>query len=291
MRWEDIKPHTIGRWHEILRAHGLSDQQLRDKHQPCPACGGTDRYRFDDKDGSGSYFCSQCGAGDGMSLLVKSTGMKFREALDSVASFLGLNTGDFERRQCEAPPKPKKPLTDRKQNRTAPEKAQQWLDKCEPRPFSPYTIHRIIPATDLVGTATAIVIPIYGHGELVNAAAIADDGRIAYAAGGFTYGGYTECGQDDGKSIFICCDWGDAWITSKSTGCLTLCCWSPANFYDVYKQAVERYEKPVYLAININDDELAAADSVPTKCIIPDGSDLIEQARKFKRALFDASEL
>jgi len=44
-----------GRWPEILAAlAGLSDAELSDRHQPCPRCGGTDRYRFDDKDGSGS---------------------------------------------------------------------------------------------------------------------------------------------------------------------------------------------------------------------------------------------
>ena len=51
-----------GRWPEILASlGGLSDQQLTDDHQPCPLCGGNDRYRFDDKDGSGSWFCNQCG--------------------------------------------------------------------------------------------------------------------------------------------------------------------------------------------------------------------------------------
>ena len=43
-----------GRWPEILAAlAGLSGEQLSNRHQPCPLCGGTDRYRFDDKDGSG----------------------------------------------------------------------------------------------------------------------------------------------------------------------------------------------------------------------------------------------
>ena len=44
-----------GRWPEILAAlAGLSGEQLSNRHQPCPLCAGTDRYRFDDKDGSGS---------------------------------------------------------------------------------------------------------------------------------------------------------------------------------------------------------------------------------------------
>lgn len=87
-----------GRWPEILPAlAGLSDAELSDRHQPCPLCGGTDRYRFDDKDGSGSWFCNQCGgkdqrggAGSGMDLLMRRQGWSFVEAARQVEAFLGL---------------------------------------------------------------------------------------------------------------------------------------------------------------------------------------------------------
>ena len=87
-----------GRWPEILAAlAGLSEAELRDRHQPCPLCGGTDRYRFDDKDGSGSWFCNQCGgkdqrggAGSGMDLLMRRQGWGFVEAARQVEAFLGL---------------------------------------------------------------------------------------------------------------------------------------------------------------------------------------------------------
>ncbi|MDM7937037.1 MAG: primase-helicase zinc-binding domain-containing protein [Cyanobium sp. CZS 48M] len=86
------------RWPEILAAlAGLSDKQLSNRHQPCPLCGGTDRYRFDDKDGSGSWFCNQCGgkdqrggAGSGMDLLMRRQGWSFVEAARQVEAFLGL---------------------------------------------------------------------------------------------------------------------------------------------------------------------------------------------------------
>ncbi len=87
-----------GRWPEILAAlAGVSEAQLRNRHQPCPLCGGTDRYRFDDKDGSGSWFCNQCGgkdqrggAGSGMDLLMRRQGWSFVEAARQVEAFLGL---------------------------------------------------------------------------------------------------------------------------------------------------------------------------------------------------------
>ena len=96
----DILEAARGRWPEILHAlAGLSTEQLTDTHQPCPLCGGTDRYRFDDLEGSGSWFCNQCGgrdqhggAGSGMELLLRRTGMDFATAARRVEAHLGLPT-------------------------------------------------------------------------------------------------------------------------------------------------------------------------------------------------------
>lgn len=87
-----------GHWPSILGAlAGLSAQQLTDKHQPCPLCGGTDRYRFDDQNGSGSWYCNQCGgkdqsggAGNGMELLLRRTGWDFRTAAQRIEQHLGI---------------------------------------------------------------------------------------------------------------------------------------------------------------------------------------------------------
>lgn len=42
-------------------------------------CGGKDRFRFDNKDGLGTYFCSQCGSGDGFMLAQKVSGKPFKD--------------------------------------------------------------------------------------------------------------------------------------------------------------------------------------------------------------------
>ena len=73
-----IADATQGRWPDLLQHFaGLAPDQLTDRHQPCPCCGGTDRYRFDDRDGTGSWYCNQCGGkggtgggGTGMDLLL-----------------------------------------------------------------------------------------------------------------------------------------------------------------------------------------------------------------------------
>lgn len=78
-----------GKWFGILRHFGLDESFLRNRHGPCPMCGGKDRYRFDDKDGSGSYYCGGCGAGDGMALLMRYTGMDFKAAAKAVDEVVG----------------------------------------------------------------------------------------------------------------------------------------------------------------------------------------------------------
>ena len=51
-----------GQWPRLLgELAGLAPEQLQNRHQPCPACGGTDRYRWDRDDGPGGWFCNQCG--------------------------------------------------------------------------------------------------------------------------------------------------------------------------------------------------------------------------------------
>ena len=94
----DLNEAATGRWPEILSSlGGLTDQQLQDTHQPCPLCGGTDRYRFDDQNGSGSWFCNQCGgkhhaggAGSGMDLLMRLKGWEFKTAAQHLEQHLGI---------------------------------------------------------------------------------------------------------------------------------------------------------------------------------------------------------
>ncbi len=65
----------------------------REKHGPCPGCGGTDRYFFDNKYGRGDYHCRGCGHGDGFKLLELVHGWSFLEALKRVIEAVGLHGG------------------------------------------------------------------------------------------------------------------------------------------------------------------------------------------------------
>lgn len=85
-----IKQRARGQWPAILVALGIDPAHLRNRHGPCPACGGRDRFRFDDRDGDGRYYCNGCGAGDGFNLLEKTHRWTAPEALQAVARWLGM---------------------------------------------------------------------------------------------------------------------------------------------------------------------------------------------------------
>jgi putative DNA primase/helicase len=89
---------AAGRWPQLLmELGGLTPDQLENRHQPCPNCGGTDRYRWDNDDGPGGWFCNQCGgkdfmggAGSGMDLLMRVTGWDFKQATTRLEQHLGM---------------------------------------------------------------------------------------------------------------------------------------------------------------------------------------------------------
>ncbi len=86
MQHRPVQEVAAGRWRGILLAMGMDDRALTGKHGPCPMCGGKDRFRFDDKDGRGTFYCSGCGAGDGMALAMGLTGHSFREVAQRIES-------------------------------------------------------------------------------------------------------------------------------------------------------------------------------------------------------------
>jgi putative DNA primase/helicase len=77
------------RWREILPLFGIETRFLTNRHGPCPLCGGKDRFRFDDKDGSGSYYCNQCGAGAGLILIRKLKSWDYATACTEVDQIIG----------------------------------------------------------------------------------------------------------------------------------------------------------------------------------------------------------
>ncbi len=79
-----IHERCRGRWRDLLPLCGIDSSYLTGRHGPCPICReGNNRFRFDDKDGRGSWICNQCypKAGNGLDLLIRARGMAFKEAV------------------------------------------------------------------------------------------------------------------------------------------------------------------------------------------------------------------
>jgi len=86
----DLRQRARGRWLGILPSLGIDSRYLPGKHCPCPICReGKDRFRFDDKDGLGTWICSICGAGDGISLVMKVNGWTFKQAAVEIEKHIG----------------------------------------------------------------------------------------------------------------------------------------------------------------------------------------------------------
>ncbi|QEY23815.1 DUF7146 domain-containing protein [Neisseria animalis] len=88
----DIKAAAYGRWPEIHAALGIPAEYLNTrKHQPCPYCGGRDRYRYTDHRSGGGFICNQCtpDGGSGFDLLMLVFGYDFARAVNEVAALLG----------------------------------------------------------------------------------------------------------------------------------------------------------------------------------------------------------
>lgn len=97
----DTLERARGRWQEILPRLGISTTFLQNKHGPCPLCGGKDRFRWDNKDDNGGYYCGQCGPGSGMTLAQKKNGWDAGETFREIDEIIGNGPIEPVVRKCD----------------------------------------------------------------------------------------------------------------------------------------------------------------------------------------------
>ncbi len=88
-RVDRIKRRAHGQWTSVLKALGVTEELLNRRNQPCPMCGGTDRFQYTDRFGDGNYHCRGCGAGGGLKLAQACLGIGFTELLERLERLLG----------------------------------------------------------------------------------------------------------------------------------------------------------------------------------------------------------
>lgn len=110
----DIPALVRGRWREILPALGIPTEYLTNRHGPCPGCGGRDRYRFDDREGRGTFVCGGGGdtlTGDGFDLLMHVHGWSRQEVFRAVSEYLGMASSLPPRKPPQRPPETPRPAS------------------------------------------------------------------------------------------------------------------------------------------------------------------------------------
>lgn len=221
----EIKMLINGRWQSFFSSLGVDVDSPPLKHSPCPACGGVDRFRFDDKNGDGTWICGGSGdlqAGDGFALLQHILGCDFRDAVQIVKRYLGYDT----RPQIQytpiryVPPKAKaNPATSNLKN-YARNLYQTGTDNVAAHPYAKTKgigwqagATRNKASGKLIGSnADCIIVPVRDiqTGEVVAVQAINADGK-KQTFGSIKGHGFL-CGNDLDKALpwFVVEGWADA---------------------------------------------------------------------------------
>lgn len=130
---QTTKQRAQGKWTGII-SHICGEQATSRKHGPCPICGGKDRYRYDNKNGNGDWYCNVCGVGDGFRLLQETLGVDFAEAARQVDRLIATVPLDDE------PFKPDIDIKKRQRNLNT-----LWKNAKAPQFAIEYLRHRGIP--------------------------------------------------------------------------------------------------------------------------------------------------
>lgn len=116
-----------GHWRSILPHFGVSPKILNGRNQPCPMCGGRDRFRFTDAEERGLYYCSGCGPGSGWDLACKISGKSKSEVRKEALVLI------------KGAPTPATPQSDEKASRRAMK--ELWEGAVTPSATSPVGLY------------------------------------------------------------------------------------------------------------------------------------------------------
>ncbi|HED6943551.1 TPA: toprim domain-containing protein [Enterobacter kobei] len=299
---------ACGHWPRILPALGV--KVIKNRHQACPVCGGSDRFRFDDKEGRGTWFCNQCGAGDGLKLVEKVFDVSTSEAAQKVNAV----TGNLPLVAPEAMVAAETETdADRK---TAAAQAVRLMEKTRTATGNAYLTRKGFPGHEYVMlTATHktggvsyhagdVVVPLHDEtGALVNLQLINSDGLKRTLKGGQVKGtSHTIEGQKQaGKRQWIAEGYATALTVHHLTGETVMVALSSVNLLSLASLVRQKYPAcQIVLAADrdLNGDgqskAAAAADACEGTVALPpvfgDWNDAFVQKGEeaTRKAIYDA---
>ncbi|MFB2728716.1 primase-helicase zinc-binding domain-containing protein [Shewanella mangrovisoli] len=267
-----------GHWFDVLNGLGISIHV--NKHQPCPVCGGKDRFRFDDKDGRGTWFCNQCepNSGDGLALVCNAFGIKPYQAALMVAPFVGLDmaqpidTGRVKRHQQRAEQQQlQRQLAQQQTHQRAAQLAyditrqhcrvatakNQYLQVKGVLPFGSLQLIRSVTLPNSQSfKSDTLIIPVLNGARITSLQFIGADGQKTFLAGGQMKGGmFPLCNRIDATgTIYI----GEGFATCAAVAedmpqSQVICAFNAGGLVDVAKQV--RRSRPQANIIILADND------------------------------------
>lgn len=244
---ETVK-QACGHWPRILPALGV--KVIKNRHQSCPMCGGSDRFRFDDKEGRGTWFCNQCGAGDGLKLVEKVFGVTPSEAAGKVNAVTGnlspvapevIAVAEAE---TDADRKAAAALAVRLMEKTRPATGNAYLTRKGFPVLECLTLTAMHKTGGVMFRAGDVVVPLYDDtGALVNLQFINADGLKRTLKGGQVKGAchVIEGKKQAGKRLWITEGYATALTVHHLTGETVMVALSSVNLLSLASLARHKY--------------------------------------------------
>ncbi|HFJ7064444.1 TPA: primase-helicase zinc-binding domain-containing protein [Escherichia coli] len=308
MNVTDTVKQACGHWPRILPALGV--KVIKNRHQSCPVCGGSDRFRFDDKEGRGTWFCNQCGAGDGLKLVEKVFGVTPSEAAGKVNAVTG-----------NLPPVAPEVIAAAEAGTEADRKAAaalaaKLMEKTHTTTGNAYLTGKGFPGRECLTLTTMhktggvtfragdLVVPLYDDtGALVNLQLINSDGLKRTLKGGQVKGAcHTIEGQKQaGKRLWITEGYATALTVHHLTGETVMVALSSVNLLSLASLARQKHPAcQIVLAADrdLNGDGQTRAAAAANACegivalppVFGDWNDAFEQKGEdaTRKAVYDA---
>ncbi|HDR2790212.1 TPA: toprim domain-containing protein [Enterobacter asburiae] len=258
---ETVK-QACGHWPRILPALGVP--VIKNRHQACPVCGGSDRFRFDDKEGRGTWFCNQCGAGDGLKLVEKVFGVTPSEAAGKVNTITG-NLPPFSPAvtaiadaETEADRKVATALTAKLMEKTRPVTGNAYLTRKGFPDRECLTLTSLHKTGGVTYRAGDVVVPLYDNsGALVNVQLINAGGLKRTLKGGQVKGAchILEGKKEAGKRLWIAEGYATALTVHHLTGETVMVALSSVNLLSLASLA--RSQHPACQIVLAADRDLS----------------------------------
>jgi putative DNA primase/helicase len=271
LKIRDIARAAQGQWGNIFPALEIT-VPARGKKGACPVCGGKDRFRVDDKEGKGTWFCNQCDphAGDGLDLVCKVTGNDKKAASLLVAQALGLSAG-IDMATIKANETKAKQQAEQERQReqarrkTAAELAQTILNQCQPAKGHPYLVGKGLAECEVLILQSPVmagntelkqgvsVIPLYNAvGELTTCQTIDDTGHKYLLSGGRKAGSFHRIAGSE--VLAICEGYATGLSVHLATGFTVYCAVDAGNLRTVAETVREQHPHAEIIFAADNDN-------------------------------------